>query len=126
MHESMASLRGRVWSKRLAPFTQFVRYLPVHFSRDGIKEQTGSRSEESQSRVTVRIEQFDVDARIHRQRARFLLVPGDVVAVRAWPVTQLPDIEMARDRMVGERGFEPPTPWSRTSFNDLLKSVETA
>ena len=26
--------------------------------------------------------------------------------------------------MVGERGFEPPTPWSRTRFSDLLKSVE--
>jgi hypothetical protein len=27
-------------------------------------------------------------------------------------------------KLVGERGFEPPTPWSRTRFNDLLKSVE--
>jgi hypothetical protein len=27
-------------------------------------------------------------------------------------------------KMVGERGFEPPTPWSRTSFNRLLKSIE--
>ena len=27
-------------------------------------------------------------------------------------------------RMVGERGFEPPTPWSRTRFQSLLKSVE--
>jgi hypothetical protein len=26
--------------------------------------------------------------------------------------------------LVGERGFEPPTPWSRTRFRDLLKSVE--
>jgi len=26
--------------------------------------------------------------------------------------------------MVGERGFEPPTPWSRTSFSELLKSIE--
>jgi hypothetical protein len=26
--------------------------------------------------------------------------------------------------MVGERGFEPPTPWSRTSFWRLLKFVE--
>jgi hypothetical protein len=26
--------------------------------------------------------------------------------------------------MVRERGFEPPTPWSRTRFLDLLKSVE--
>ena len=28
--------------------------------------------------------------------------------------------------MVGERGFEPPTPWSRTSFYRLLKSIEFA
>jgi len=27
--------------------------------------------------------------------------------------------------MVGERGFEPPTPWSRTRFRGLLNSVET-
>jgi hypothetical protein len=27
-------------------------------------------------------------------------------------------------RLVGERGFEPPTPWSRTRFQELLKSVE--
>ena len=27
-------------------------------------------------------------------------------------------------RLVGERGFEPPTPWSRTRFQSLLKSVE--
>ncbi len=26
--------------------------------------------------------------------------------------------------LVGERGFEPPTPWSRTRFQDLLKSIE--
>jgi hypothetical protein len=26
--------------------------------------------------------------------------------------------------LVGERGFEPPTPWSRTRFQRLLKSVE--
>src|ERR1039458_7887742 len=120
MDESMASLRGRIWSKRLASFAQFVRYLPVHFSRDRIKEQTVSRSKESQFRVTVRIGQLDVDARIHRQRARFFLVPGDVVAVRVRPVTQLPDIEMARERMVGERGFEPPTPWSRTRCSTRL------
>ena len=25
--------------------------------------------------------------------------------------------------LVGERGFEPPTPWSRTRFQGLLKSV---
>jgi hypothetical protein len=25
--------------------------------------------------------------------------------------------------LVGERGFEPPTPWSRTRFQSLLKSV---
>jgi hypothetical protein len=28
--------------------------------------------------------------------------------------------------LVGERGFEPPTPWSRTRFRGLLKSVEIA
>jgi len=27
-------------------------------------------------------------------------------------------------RLVGERGFEPPTPWSRTRFHYLLKLVE--
>ena len=27
-------------------------------------------------------------------------------------------------RLVGERGFEPPTPWSRTRFRILVKSVE--
>jgi hypothetical protein len=27
-------------------------------------------------------------------------------------------------RLVGERGFEPPTPWSRTRFKLLLKAVE--
>ena len=26
--------------------------------------------------------------------------------------------------MVGERGFEPPTPWSRTRFQTILNSVE--
>jgi len=26
--------------------------------------------------------------------------------------------------MVGARGFEPPTPWSRTRFDNLLKFVE--
>jgi hypothetical protein len=26
--------------------------------------------------------------------------------------------------MVGERGFEPPTPWSRTRFKDLLQRIE--
>ena len=26
--------------------------------------------------------------------------------------------------LVGERGFEPPTPWSRTRFHCLLKFVE--
>ena len=26
--------------------------------------------------------------------------------------------------LVGERGFEPPTPWSRTRFQSLLKAVE--
>jgi len=26
-------------------------------------------------------------------------------------------------KLVGERGFEPPTPWSRTGFQSLLKSV---
>jgi len=28
-------------------------------------------------------------------------------------------------RLVGERGFEPPTPWSRTRFRRLLNSIET-
>jgi hypothetical protein len=28
-------------------------------------------------------------------------------------------------RLVGERGFEPPTPWSRTRFKRLLKSIES-
>src|SRR6185437_2423682 len=28
------------------------------------------------------------------------------------------------NKMVGERGFEPPTPWSRTRSKRLLKSVE--
>ena len=26
--------------------------------------------------------------------------------------------------MVGARGFEPPTPWFRTRFNGVLKSIE--
>jgi hypothetical protein len=26
--------------------------------------------------------------------------------------------------LVGERGFEPPTPWSRTRFQHLLEHVE--
>jgi hypothetical protein len=29
-----------------------------------------------------------------------------------------------RKELVGERGFEPPTPWSRTRFHSLLKAVE--
>jgi len=29
-----------------------------------------------------------------------------------------------RDLMVGERGFEPPTPWSRTGFDGFLVSIE--
>jgi hypothetical protein len=28
-------------------------------------------------------------------------------------------------RLVGERGFEPPTPWSRTRFRRLLNSIES-
>ncbi len=28
------------------------------------------------------------------------------------------------ERMVGARGFEPPTPWSRTRFQNRLKSME--
>jgi hypothetical protein len=28
-------------------------------------------------------------------------------------------------RLVGKRGFEPPTPWSRTRFNRLAKSIES-
>jgi putative transposase len=28
--------------------------------------------------------------------------------------------------LVGERGFEPPTPWSRTRFRRLLKAIEIA
>jgi hypothetical protein len=31
---------------------------------------------------------------------------------------------MCLKRLVGERGFEPPTPWSRTRFRGLLKSIE--
>ena len=27
-------------------------------------------------------------------------------------------------RLVGERGFEPPTPWSRTRFQSLLNAIE--
>ena len=27
-------------------------------------------------------------------------------------------------RLVGERGFEPPTPWSRTRFRKLLNATE--
>src|ERR1700730_1319432 len=27
-------------------------------------------------------------------------------------------------QLVGERGFEPPTPWSRTRFRQLLNSIE--
>jgi len=27
-------------------------------------------------------------------------------------------------RLVGERGFEPPTPWSRTRFRQSLNSIE--
>jgi hypothetical protein len=26
--------------------------------------------------------------------------------------------------LVGERGFEPPTPWSRTRFQAVLNSIE--
>ncbi len=29
------------------------------------------------------------------------------------------------NRLIGARGFEPPTPWSRTRLQRLLKSVET-
>jgi hypothetical protein len=32
---------------------------------------------------------------------------------------------MCLKQLVGERGFEPPTPWSRTRFRRLLKSVES-
>ena len=32
---------------------------------------------------------------------------------------------MCLKRLVGERGFEPPTPWSRTRFRPLLKFVES-
>jgi hypothetical protein len=27
-------------------------------------------------------------------------------------------------QLVGERGFEPPTPWSRTRFRQLLNTIE--
>ena len=33
-------------------------------------------------------------------------------------------IFMCLKRLVGERGFEPPTPWSRTRFEAVLKSPE--
>jgi hypothetical protein len=36
---------------------------------------------------------------------------------------QVPE-RKARKLLVGERGFEPPTPWSRTRFKHLLKLVE--
>jgi hypothetical protein len=32
---------------------------------------------------------------------------------------------MCLKRMVGERGFEPPTPWSRTRFKALLNSIDS-
>jgi hypothetical protein len=31
---------------------------------------------------------------------------------------------MCLKRLVGERGFEPPTPWSRTRFQPLLNAME--
>ncbi len=40
-------------------------------------------------------------------------------------VDENPDVLFKRlKRLVGERGFEPPTPWSRTRFKDTQKSVE--
>jgi hypothetical protein len=44
----------------------------------------------------------------------------DTVDVDGKPEVQF----MCLKRLVGERGFEPPTPWSRTRFQRLLNSIE--
>jgi hypothetical protein len=44
-----------------------------------------------QVQVAVRIGQFDIDAGFDRQRAGFLLVLGDKVAVRVGAVAKFPD-----------------------------------
>ncbi len=44
----------------------------------------------------------------------------DTIDVDGKPETQFKCLK----RMVGERGFEPPTPWSRTRFRRLLNSIE--
>jgi hypothetical protein len=43
-------------------------------------------------------------------------VPG-AEWVPFWVPQQEDEVVSVRERMVGERGFEPPTPWSRTGFS---------
>ena len=50
---------------------------------------------------------------------------GTVYKIVYSDVTEKPEMQfISLKRLVGERGFEPPTPWSRTRFRHLLKSVE--
>jgi hypothetical protein len=44
----------------------------------------------------------------------------DTIDVDGKPETQFKCLK----RLVGERGFEPPTPWSRTRFQCLLNAIE--
>jgi hypothetical protein len=44
----------------------------------------------------------------------------DTIAVDGKPEVQFKCLK----QLVGERGFEPPTPWSRTRFRRLLDSIE--
>jgi hypothetical protein len=44
----------------------------------------------------------------------------DTIDVDGKPEVQLKCLK----RLVGERGFEPPTPWSRTRFRRLLNAIE--
>ena len=69
--------------------------LPEKHGRDQLIElrflQHALAHQLHQVQIAIGIGQLDVNAGLHRQRAGFLLVFGDEMAVRVGAVTQLPD-----------------------------------
>jgi hypothetical protein len=57
---------------------------------------------------------------------RLILGAGDISGDDTTPRLNsgLVQTKLQMEGLVGERGFEPPTPWSRTRFKTLLKLVE--
>jgi len=63
----------------------------------------------------------ETDGNQHIAAVALTALNFDYSDVDGKPETQF----MCLKRLVGERGFEPPTPWSRTRFRHLLKFVES-